>query len=60
MSLAVAQAFSNQFNAEMMNEKKADNFAVKQGYGEELYDALNKLIINGKGSIVKKTEKRCR
>lgn len=57
MSLAVAQAFSNQFNAEMMNEKKADNFAVKQGYGEELYDALNKLIINGKGSIVKKTEK---
>ena len=56
MSLAVAQAFSNQFNAEMMNEKKADNFAVKQGYGEELYDALNKLIINGKGSIVKKTE----
>lgn len=57
MSLAVAQAFSNQFNAEMMNEKKADNFAVKQGYGEELYDALNKLIMNGKGSIVKKTEK---
>ena len=57
MSLAVAQAFSNQFNAEMMNEKKADNFAVKQGYGEELYQALNKLIINGKGSVVKKTEK---
>lgn len=57
MSLAVAQAFSNQFNAEMMNEKKADNFAVKQGYGEELYEALNKLIINGKGSVVKKTEK---
>lgn len=57
MSLAVAQAFSNQFNAEMMNEKKADNFAVKQGYGEELYEALNKLIMNGKGSVVKKTEK---
>lgn len=57
MQLSVAQALSNQFNAEYVNEKNADNFAFKEGYGEELCDALNKFILNGKGSIIKKNEK---
>lgn len=57
MQLTVAQALSNQFNAELINERNADNFAFKEGYGQELTDALNKFILNGKGSIIKKTEK---
>lgn len=59
MTLPVAQVFSDQFNAELINEKRADNFAVKEGYKEELISALNKMIINGKGSIITKTEAEC-
>lgn len=59
MTLPVAQIFSDQFNAELVNEKKADNFAVKEGYKEELISALNKMIVNGKGSIIRKSEAEC-
>lgn len=52
----ILQIFSNRFNAELMDEKHADNFAVKEGYGEELFNVLNKFIVNGKGSMIKRTE----
>ena len=56
MMLPVMQIFSNQFNAQLIIEKKADNFAVREGYEEELFNVLNKLIANGKGSIIKPSE----
>lgn len=58
-SLPVAQIFADQFNSDLINEKKADDFAVKNGYKEELISALNKMIINGKGETVQKTSAEC-
>lgn len=56
MMIPMMQIFSNQFNAQLIIEKKADNFAVREGYEEELFNILNKLIANGKGSIIKPSE----
>lgn len=56
MMIPMLQIFSNQFNAQLIIEKKADNFAVREGYEEELFNVLNKLIANGKGSIIKPSE----
>ena len=56
MMIPMLQIFSNQFNAQLIIEKKADNFAVREGYEEDLFNILNKLIANGKGSIIKPSE----
>lgn len=56
MTIPMLQIFSNQFNAQLIIEKKADNFAVREGYEEDLFNILNKLIANGKGSIIKPSE----
>lgn len=57
MVLPMTQIYSNQFNVQLLNEQKADNFAVREGYGEELYSVLGKLVIDGKSSIIKKSER---
>lgn len=56
-NIVTLQIFSHQFNLQLMKEKEADELAFKEGYGEELYNILGKLIANGKGDQVKKTNK---
>ena len=56
-NIVTLQIFSHQFNLQLMKEKEADELAYKEGYGEELYNVLGKLIANGKGSQVKKSNK---
>ena len=56
-NIATLQLFSNHFNVQLMKEKKADELAVKEGYGEELHSILGKLIANGKGDRVRRSEK---
>jgi hypothetical protein len=56
-SLVSLQIFSHQLNIQLVKEKEADELARKEGYGEELLSILNKLIANGKGSQIRKTNK---
>jgi hypothetical protein len=56
-NIATLQIFSNHFNVQLMKEKKADELAVKEGYGEELHNILGKLIANGKGDRIKRSQK---
>lgn len=56
-NIATLQIFSNHFNASLMKEKKADELAFKCGYGQDLHNILGKLIANGKGERVIRTEK---
>ena len=56
-SLVSLQIFSHQLNIQLVKEKEADELARKEGYGEELISILNKLIANGKGSQIRKTNK---
>ena len=56
-NIATLQIFSNHFNVQLMKEKNADELAMKEGYGEELVDILGKLIANGKGERVKRSQK---
>ena len=51
------QIFSHQLNMNLIKEKEADDLALKEGYGPELVSILNKLITNGKGSKIKRTER---
>lgn len=56
-SLVSLQIFSHQLNIQLVKEKEADELARKEGYGEELLSILNKLIANGKGSKIRKSNK---
>lgn len=56
-NIATLQIFSNHFNAQLAKERKADELAFKEGYGEELSNILGKLIANGKGDRVKRSQK---
>ena len=56
-NIATLQIFSNHFNAQLAKERKADELAFKCGYGEELANILGKLIANGQGERVKRSEK---
>lgn len=56
-NIVTLQIFSHQFNLQLMKEKEADELAYKEGYGEELFNILGKLIANGKGDQVKKSNK---
>jgi hypothetical protein len=56
-NIATLQIFSNHFNAQLAKERKADELAFKCGYGEELANVLGKLIANGHGERVKRSEK---
>jgi hypothetical protein len=56
-SLVSLQIFSHQLNIQLVKEKEADELARKEGYGEELLSILNKLIANGKGGQIRKTNK---
>ena len=56
-NIATLQIFSNHFNAQLAKERKADELAFKEGYGEELHNILGKLIANGKGERVKRSMK---
>lgn len=56
-SLISLQIFSNQLNIQLLREKEADELAMKEGYGEELFSILGKLIANGKGDHIKKSNK---
>ena len=56
-NIATLQIFSNHFNAQLAKERKADELAFKCGYGEELSNILGKLIANGQGERVKRSEK---
>lgn len=56
-SLVSLQIFSNQLNLQLIKEKEADELARKMGYGEELSSILGKLIANGKGENIKKSNK---
>lgn len=56
-SLVSLQIFSNQLNIQLLREKEADELAMKEGYGEELFSILGKLIANGKGDHIKKSNK---
>ena len=56
-NIATLQIFSNHFNAQLAKERKADDLAFKEGYGEELANILGKLIANGKGERVKRSQK---
>lgn len=56
-NIVTLQIFSHQFNLQLMKEKEADELAFKEGYGEELYNILGKLIANGKGDQVKRSNK---
>lgn len=56
-NIVTLQILSHQFNLQLMKEKEADELAFKEGYGEELYNILGKLIANGKGDQVKKSNK---
>ena len=55
--IATLQIFSNHFNSQLAKESKADELAFKEGYGEELSNILGKLIANGKGERVKRSQK---
>ena len=56
-SIVSLQLFSHQLNIQLVKEKEADELARKEGYGEELLSILNKLIMNGKGSQIRKSNK---
>ena len=56
-NMVTLQVFTQQFNLNLIKEKEADDLAMKEGYGPELVSILNKLIINGQGSIAKKSER---
>ena len=56
-NIATLQIFSNHFNMQLAKEVKADELARKEGYGEELMNILGKLIANGKGERIKRTDK---
>ena len=56
-NIVTLQIFSHQFNLQLVKEKEADELALKEGYGEELFNILGKLIANGKGAQVKKSNK---
>lgn len=56
-NIATLQIFSNHFNASLSKERKADELAFKCGYGPELSNILGKLIANGHGERVKRSEK---
>ena len=56
-NIATLQIFSNHFNAQLAKERKADELAFKEGYGMELENILGKLIANGKGERVKRSQK---
>jgi hypothetical protein len=56
-NIVTLQIFSNHFNIQLVKEKKADELAFREGYGQELYDILGKLIANGKGERVRRSEK---
>ena len=56
-NIVTLQIFSHQFNVQLLKEKEADELALKEGYGEELFSILGKLIANGKGDQIKKTDK---
>jgi hypothetical protein len=56
-NIATLQIFSNHFNMQLAKEVKADELARKEGYGEELMNILGKLIANGKGDRIKRTDK---
>jgi hypothetical protein len=56
-NIATLQIFSNHFNVQLAKERKADELAVKEGYGVELHNILGKLIANGKGERVKRSTK---
>ena len=55
--IATLQLFSNHFNIQLTKERRADELAFKEGYGPELSNILGKLIANGKGERVRRTEK---
>lgn len=55
--LVSLQIFSNQLNIQLLKEKQADELALKEGYGEDLFSILGKLIANGKGDHIKKSNK---
>ena len=55
--IATLQIFSNHFNVQLAKERKADELAFKEGYGLELSNILGKLIANGKGDRVRRSEK---
>ena len=56
-NLVTLQIFSHQLNIQLIKEKEADEVARKVGYGDELVSILNKLIANGKGSEIRKSDK---
>ena len=56
-NIATLQIFSNHFNAQLAKERKADELAFNEGYGMELENILGKLIANGKGERVKRSQK---
>lgn len=56
-NIATLQLFSNHFNVSLAKERKADEMAFKEGYGEELANVLGKMIANGHGERVRRTEK---
>ena len=55
--LVSLQIFSNQLNIQLLKEKQADELALKEGYGEDLFSILGKLIANGKGDHIKRSNK---
>src|SRR5699024_11142477 len=44
-------------NIQLLKEKQADELALKEGYGEDLFSILGKLIANGKGDHIKRSNK---
>ena len=56
-NIATLQIFSNHFNMQLAKERQADELACKEGYGMELHNILGKLIANGKGERVKRSQK---
>lgn len=56
-NIATLQLFSNHFNVSLAKERKADEMAFKEGYGVELENILGKMIANGHGERVRRTEK---
>ena len=56
-SIATLQIFGQRFNVQLIKEKEADELALKEGYGEDLVNLLNKLIANGHGEQVKKSKR---
>jgi len=56
-NIVTLQIFSNHFNVQLVKERKADELAFREGYAQELHDILGKLIANGKGERVRRSEK---